>query len=277
MNFSIATRCPFFQNRLTLVAIAFALIALVMTSTAFAQLEGFTEPFREVELSSDESGAIAEMEVEEGQLVEAKQVVAQLDTRLQTLQVKISKHLASSTSQIVAARKAYEKRMAIHQRVLGLRHSGSTTESEVIRSEMELSIAESKYLAAQEEGTVREIEYERALVQLDRRTIRAPFSGIVSTIHRRQGEFISPVHPEILTLVQTDRIIAKFNVPSSQLRVFPQGKEFNLEMADGSSVVATVHSVNVQTDAQSGTIEVKLVIENSDNTIRAGEICTLNI
>ena len=36
-------------------------------------------------------------------------------------------------------------------------------------------------------------------------------------------------------------------------------------------------SIGVQTDAQSGTVKVKLVIENPSNDIRAGEICTLNI
>ncbi len=160
---------------------------------------------------------------------------------------------------------------------MGCESKGNATEGELIRSEMELSIAKAKYLAAKEEATVRQIEYERAIVQLDRRTIRAPFAGVVSKIYRYEGEFLSPLHPEILMLVRVDRILATFNVPSSQIRVFQPGKEFNLELNNGSSVVGTVFSIGVQTDAQSGTVKVKLVIENPSNDIRAGEICTLNI
>ena len=277
MNFSFATLNPFFNQRLTIAAVTFALIALVLASSASAQLEGFTEPYRTIELSSDEAGAIAALNVEEGQFVENNELIAQLDTRLQELQVRISKQLAESTSQLAAAKHAYDQRVLIHQRVQRLRQSGSATQGEVIRSEMELSIAQSKYLATQEEGTVRQIEAERAKVQLDRRSIRAPFAGVVSTIHRRQGEFISPLHPEILTLVQIDQIIAKFNVPSSQAHQFDVGKEYNLELNDGSSVAARVHSVSIQTDAQSSTVEVKLVIANPNNKIRTGEICTLDI
>lgn len=277
MNFSFATLNPFFNQRLTLAAVTFALIALVLASSANAQLEGFTEPYRTIELSSDEAGAIAALNVEEGQFVENNELIAQLDTRLQELQVRISGQLASSTSQLDAAKHAYDQRAIIHQRVQRLRQSGSATQGELIRSQMELSIAHSKYLATKEEGTVRQIEHERAKVQLDRRSIRAPFAGVVSTIHRREGEFISPLHPEILTLVQIDQIIAKFNVPSSQAHQFDVGKEFNLELNDGSSVAARVHSVSIQTDAQSSTVEVKLVIANPNNKIRTGEICTLDI
>jgi len=154
---------------------------------------------------------------------------------------------------------------------------GHASESEIIRSEMELSIAQSKYDAAREEGAVREIEKQRAEVQLDRRYVRTPFDGVISKIHRREGEFLSPVRPEVATVVQIDRLLSTFAIPVSQAGEFKVGKEFELTFESGETVTAVVYSMGVNTDAQSQTVEVKLVLENAELLIRAGEICTLNI
>ena len=59
--------------------------------------------------------------------------------------------------------------------------------------------------------------------------------------------------------------------------MFEVGKSFNLELINGETVTGTVHSIGVETDAQSGTVEVKFVIENPEGKYRSGEICTLNI
>lgn len=250
---------------------------LLMTAVAQGQIDGFIEPFRSIELSSDETGSIAEMNVEEGDIVSKDDVIARLDVRVQALQLEIAAHLASTTSQLNAAKEAFNKRQTIAERLEILKSKGHASQSEVIRAEMELSIAQAKFYAAKEEQTVREIEQRRAEVQLARRTIVAPFDGVVAKVHRREGEFLSPVHPEVATIIQVDRLLATFAVPSSQLNQFSLGREFNLELDNGTLVTGKVYRVGVETDAQSGTVEVKLVIENSSTELRSGEICTLNI
>jgi len=215
--------------------------------------------------------------VEEGDEVQAEQVVAKLDTRVQELQLEIATQQASTTSQLTAAQQAFEKRQTIAARLSQLKARGHASQSEIIRSEMELSIAQAKMLAAQEEQAVRQIERRRAKVQLDRRTIVSPFNGVVSKVHAREGEFLSPLHPEVVTIIQVDKLLATFAIPSSQIKEFAVGKEFNLEMENGTTIVAEVYRVGVSTDAQSGTVEVKMEIENSQRDIRSGEILTLNI
>jgi RND family efflux transporter MFP subunit len=228
-------------------------------------------------LSSDETGSIASLEVEEGDSVTADQVIARLDVRVQELQLEIASHLATTTSQLEAATRSLRKRQAISVRLKELKAKGHASQSEIIRSEMELSIAEAKLLAAKEELTVREIEQRRAAVQLDRRTISSPFAGVVATVHRREGEYLSPLHPEIVTIIQIDQLIAKFPVQSSLVSSLQVGQEFEIELEHGTKVPAKVYRIGIETDAQSGTVEVKLIIDNSTRKIRAGEICTLNI
>jgi len=217
------------------------------------------------------------LEVEEGDEVKADQVVAKLDTRVQELQLEIATQQANTKSQITAAEKALQKRRSIANRLNELKARGHASQSEIIRSDMELSIAEAKYLSAQEERAIRAIEARQAKVQLDRRTIVSPFSGVVSKVHRREGEFLSPVHPEVVTIIQVDKLLATFAIPSSQIKEFKVGKEFNLEMENGRTIVAEVYRVGVSTDAKSGTVEVKMVIDNQMQDIRSGEILTLNI
>ena len=185
--------------------------------------------------------------------------------------------MANATSQLDAARQALEKRRTIGQRLQAMQHSGHASDSEIIRSQMELSIAEAKYNAAREESVIRKMEKKRAEIQLSRRSITAPISGIISKVHRRDGEYLSPVRPEVVTIIQVDRLLSTFNIPVSQTDEFRVGKEFELKFESGKSVIATVHSVSVATDAQSQTVEVKLVFENRDRAFRAGEICTLDV
>ena len=277
MNINTVLDCPFFNRNTPGWLLGICIISLLMAAAAQAQIEGFTEPFRKIDLSSDESGAIANLMIDEGDYIKQDEIVCKLDTSVQEIQVEIAKHMAEAKSSVRAAEETYKKRLAIDKRIDELQATGHATDSEKIRSEMELSIAKARYFSALEDSKVREIEYRRALMQLERRTIRAPFSGVVSKVHKRAGEFLSPLHPEIITLIQTDQLIAKFNVLSSQIESFTVGKKFQLHMLNGKTVEATVYSIGVLTEAQSGTIEVKMLVLNEEGEIRAGEFLTLEI
>jgi RND family efflux transporter MFP subunit len=272
----------FQQSPRTLKQLIMFVIGICLTFFTFAavshgQIEGFTEPFRKIDLSSDEAGAIFELKVEEGYDVQKGDVIAQLDDRVQQVQLQIANEMANASSQLDAAFKTLEKRRAISQRLQSMQASGHASQSELIRSDMELSIAEAKYNAAREDAAVRKMEKQRAEIQLSRRSITAPMSGVVSKVHRREGEYLSPLRPEVVTIIQVDRLLATFNIPVSQANEFRVGKNFDLNFESGKTVTATVHSVSVSTDAQSQTIEIKLVFDNQSGGFRAGEICTLNI
>ena len=258
------------------------LLLTVATPSTFAQseafeIEGFTEPFRKIDLSSDETGAIATLDVREGDRIDANAVIATLDSRVQKIQLEIAKKLSESTSQRTGAAQALQKREVIVRKLRQMQQRGHASESELIRADMELSIAESKYQISVEEAAVREIEAKRAAVQLERRTVRAPFPGLIAKIHSREGEFLSPLHPEVCTIVQVDKLLATFNIPSSDAEKFHAGDEFELRLANGQTVSAEVYQIGVETDSQSGTVEIKLVIDNSDYRIRSGEIVSISI
>ena len=204
-------------------------------------------------------------------------MIASLDTRVQELQLEIASQAVERSSQLVAAEATLEKRRAVANRLRELASQGHARDSELMRAELELSIAEAQVLSAKEEKAVHKIEKRRAQVLLDRRRIKSPFNGMIAKVHRQEGEFLSPLKPEIATLVQVDRLLARFMVPSSQVDQFEVGAPVEIELENGRIVDGKVYRIGIVTDAQSGTVELKLVIENPNNEIRSGEICSLKI
>ena len=266
------------------VCVALAFVSVANSQTPIeeepqfgSEVIGFTEAYKKIDLSSDELGAIAEMFVKEGDYVAAKAPVARLDARVQKLQLEIATQVASTQSELIGAERILAKRKSILDRLRLLKAKGHASDSEIIRAEMELSIADANRMSAKEDMAVREIEMRRAAVQLERRSILAPFGGVVSKIHRHAGEFLSPLNPEVVTIIQTDRLLASFNVPSSKVTMLEVGQTHQLQLADGAIVDAVVEQIGVITDAQSGTVQIKFVIDNSDGGIRSGESVTLNI
>ena len=239
------------------------------------EIRGFTEPFRTIELASDETGAISTLNVDVGSIVQQGEIIATLDDRVQKLQVEQAKHLAASTAELDSARINFEKRQAMLETILKLQKNGGTTPTELVRAEMELAAAKARLVKTQEDIVNFEIDLRKAEVQLDRRWIRSPFASVVSQVHRREGEFLSPLHPEVVTLVQIDNLLALFNIPSSQIHKIQLDQEVVVEFADGECVKATVHSIGVQTDAESSSVLVKVKIDNADGMLRSGEQCKL--
>ena len=156
-----ANKSRFSRYRIFLLAVVTVLFSHCSTlaqTDQYDAIDGFISPFRSIELSSDEAGAISELAVEEGDLIETGGTVAKLDNRVQELQVQIAQELAQTTSQLIAANQLLEKRKEISRRLDELKKRGHASQSEIIRAEMELSIAQAKVLAAKEEKAVREIE-----------------------------------------------------------------------------------------------------------------------
>ena len=253
-------------------------ILLVAPATLQAfQISGFTRPFRQIELACDESGSIAELFVKEGDQVKRGQILARLDDRVQKLQVETASHLATANSSLEAARLSFEKRKLISSRIRELNDTGNATDSEMIRADMEYTIAQSRFMAAREEAVSRELDLKRARLMLERRTIRAPFDGVISAIHHREGEFLSPVRPELATLVDTSQLLAEFNIPSSELATIRTHQTFRITMSNEKTVTVTLYSIGVETDAESGTVRIRMLIPNESGELRAGEQCFLQL
>jgi multidrug efflux pump subunit AcrA (membrane-fusion protein) len=128
----------------------------------------------------------------------------------------------------------------------------------------------------QEEITVRGLEYDRIKIQLEQRQVRSPIDGVVIKLQRDVGEFVSGNDPVIATVVQLDPLIATYSVPSSLSQDIKP--DSNVEILIGNArtpAQGVVDYVAPVTDAQSGTILVKVRVPNPKYEYRSGEKCLL--
>jgi hypothetical protein len=59
--------------------------------------------------------------------------------------------------------------------------------------------------------------------------------------------------------------------------MFEPGQVFNVQLSSGKTVLAAVQQIGVEINAESETVEVTFVIDNSKHELRSGEKVTLVI
>jgi multidrug efflux pump subunit AcrA (membrane-fusion protein) len=125
---------------------------------------------------------------------------------------------------------------------------------------------------------VKRLEYEKAKIQLARRAIVAPLSGVVSVVRKDEGEFVAPNDPYVAEIVMLDPLLATFSIPSRDAAALAPGQPVKVFLDDAVQFVeGEVDTVAPVTDAESGTVRVKIRITNRDGQFRCGERCTLQL
>ena len=262
--------------------LAIMLIASIMslpsTHAVADELDGFTEPFRTIEIAAPESGIIDSIDVREGDTVTARQAVSQLDQDVLRATLEIARAAKdargqqnTATAELAIKTKRFKK---LSELLLG-KHA---SQEEVDRAESEVEVAQAQMLAASEAVAIKRLEFERIKVQLERRTIRSPIDGVVTQVHKEAGEFVAPNDPVVMTIVQLDPLTVTFSVTSSESRGLTKGQSVQLTFAtDSVKASATIDVVSPVTNAESGTVRVKVRLPNPNGRYRSGERCRLDL
>ncbi len=257
---------------------------MIPVSTAFAvPADGFTEPYRTIDVAAAETGIVAAIEVREGDTVQQGDVLAVLDHEVLSALMAIAEQAMQSRGALDAARAEYGLKQRRLDKLEMLRSKGHARQEEVERARADLAIAEAQQRSAQEDLLIRKLEYQKIRAQLERRKIRAPVGGVVIKVHKELGGFVAPNDPAVATLVQLDPLRATFSLTrdqANQLAVDQQVTLWSYPASGETSGAAeamegTVEFVAPVTDAESGTVRVKIRIDNPENRHRAGERCTL--
>jgi RND family efflux transporter MFP subunit len=244
--------------------------------TAAEEFEGFTEPFRVIDVAAAEMGIIDEIEVREGDRVGQGDVLATLDKEVLEVTLRIAAEAKSAQGQLASAAAELRLRTERLERLTTLRESQHATEQEVIRAVEEKEVAEGNLLAIQEALEVKALEYQRIQAQLERRNVRSPADGVVTQIYKDAGEFVAPTDPIVLTVVQLDPLFATFSIPAQNIRGLKPGGTVTLRIGSaGSKAKGTLEFVSPVINAQSGTVTVKVKLANSSDRFRSGERCKL--
>jgi RND family efflux transporter MFP subunit len=246
-------------------------------SAVALELEGFTEPFRTIRVAADESGTVEDVFVREGQTVEADQPLARLNSDVHEALLAIAEQNAQAGGRLDAASADLQLKQNRLQKLRPLRLEGHARQEEVDRAAADVAVAEANVRTAQEELVTRHLEYEKIKTQIARRTVRSPVPGVVTTLHKEVGEFVAPNNPDLLTLVQVDRLLANFTLMGPQAEKLQLDQEITIEFSSGSRTTGVVEFISPVTNAESGTVLVKLRIDNSAGGFRSGQRCKIRI
>ena len=146
------------------------------------------------------------------------------------------------------------------------------------RAQTNVAVAEANVRSVEEDLLIRRLEYDKMMAQLQRRTVRAPADGVVVALHKHVGEAVAPNDPELVTLVQLTSLLATFSVPSDAAAACREGSVVPLRFGDRDAPTqGTIEFVSPTIDAESGTVRVKVRIDNATSQFRAGQRCRLEI
>lgn len=242
------------------------------------EYEAFTEPYRRIQVSSSEMGVITELKVREGDEVREGQVLAQLDDALLQKTLDVSR----AAKDAIGGKTAAEAEIAIReQQVRSYRRlftQGNATPRELERAENDHRQALARLQSVTEELSVRTLEYQRVICQLEQRRILAPSRGVVIGLSKEVGEFVSPTDPILLQLVQLDRLKAVFSVPLQRIDSLSEGQSVVIRVGGSRTMtLGSLEYISPVATAESGTVRVRVVLPNEKRTIRSGVVCWLDL
>ncbi len=264
------------HHRIFLKIIALAGVAAFGNANALSP-EGFTEPYRVVEVASPESGIVDRLNVREGDRVTKGQVIAVLDNRMLNASLAVSEARKQATAEIEAAQARYQQLKERRERINELAARGSARPDEVSKAQADTAIAVAELKGARERQEVAELEFQRLGEQIARRTIKSPIAGVVVKIGRERGELVSGADAVIAHIAELGRLNVVSHVSEKVARSLKRGEPMKVRLSEGREVSGIVDFVSPTVDPRSGTLQVKILLKNPDGAIRSGIRASLAI
>lgn len=265
-------------NRIVFLATLCVFAAPGASLAMAGSFEGFTEPYRTIEVAAAEMGTVAKLMVHEGDRVSRGQPLALLDNDVLEVSREIANANANAQGKIDSARADRDLRKTRLERLLPLRSQGHASQVEIDRAKAELAVAEANLRIAEEQHRLDQLESKRIEAMIERRVLRSPIDGVVTKLHKEEREFVSNVSAGVATVVQLDPMRATFMLPTLQAQSLEAGQDIALEFPEnGGKAKGRVEFVAPVTEAESGAVRVKVLLDNADGHYRSGVRCSLSV
>jgi RND family efflux transporter MFP subunit len=225
-----------------------ALLALALSAPADEAItcEGVTEPVFDVTLSLPVPGIIAVQNLKEGEFVNTNDVILELDSRLERLEVERYRLvMENKKADWEGTLKVFDK-------------TTSVSRDELLKKEADYRVSVA--------------EYEIAVEEFNRRKLTAPGAGVIAEINLHVGEACSAYQP-VARVVDIRQCYFICHVEAKTAVLLRTGQDVNLEienMGTPINVKGRIVFVSPVVDAASGLQKVRAVFDNADGKIRPG-------
>jgi len=247
--------------------------AMQAPESGLEELACIIEPFRSIAIGSPVTGLIETIHVEWSDLVEAGQVLVELESDAERAAVQLARAQAQMNEQIESkeARASLVERR--RKRLTRLYEENSLSLDLREEVETQAEVARIELEQAHSEQRLASLQLEQAVAILKRRIIRSPFSGVVVERLMSPGE--RGEEEAILKIAQIDPLRVEVILPSSAFGSIEVGMRAAVvpEFPGNTVHVAPVTIVDRVVDAASGTFGVRLELPNPKHDIPVGLHC----
>lgn len=258
-------------------------------------------PMVEAETPARQIGVLAKIDVDEGAMVAAGDVLASLDDRTAKLtvhQAEIERDQAQAKVEndlrLQYADKALEVARAEMRRSIESNEQfpNSISQSQldverltIDKLELERKQAERDMESDKFEFQLKENALAAAALELELHSVRAPFAGVVALVRGRVGEWVQPGAP-VVRLVAIDMLRAEGFAPAAAVGELATGAavrftpEEGRDKAAGDAVAKTTPAtefvgkigfISPETDPVTHQVRVWAEIDNRDHRLRPGQ------
>jgi len=211
---------------------------------------GTVRAIQEIDLSSETSGKVIGLYINEGSEVSAGDLLVKVnDNDLQA-------ELARLESNIELFEETSERQQQLFER-------GGATQEDYDNTLMQLNNLRAEH------ATVR--------VQIDRTEVRAPFDGIVGLTYISEGAYVTP-STRIASLQNTDSVRVDFTIPERYSANVRMGSQINFEVQGVDSLfTGEVIATEPQIDPRTRTVQVRAVAENTNRLLNPGAFANVEL
>jgi membrane fusion protein, multidrug efflux system len=193
-------------------------------------------------ISADLPGVVEAITFESGRTVQEGEVLVRLDTRQERAQ------LAAAQAQLELTRLNLD-------RMHGLRSEGVISQAEYDRVDAEHKTADARV------GEIR--------ATIERKQIRAPFSGLLGIRQANLGQYLAGGDP-IVPLQSLNPIYVNFTVPQQEVARLRQGVEVQVQAEGQPQRLARITAVDSVVNESTRNVQVQATLANPDGALRPG-------
>jgi RND family efflux transporter MFP subunit len=246
-------------------------------TTSLLDASGYIVARRRATVAAKITGKVIEVSLQEGQRVEAGQIIARLDDSNARAALAQSEAQVKQAEAVVASSQtAYEDALPIFRRNEREKAAGVISAQSFDQARTQIDAAKSELLVSQRALDAARAGREVAQRNLDDTIVRAPFSGIVTEKAAQAGEMVSPIsagsgftRTGIGTIVDMNSLEVEVDVSENFIgRVLPQQPvRIKLNAYPDWDIPGAVIATIPTADRAKATVKVRIAISLKDPRI----------
>ena len=225
-----------------LAGLFLTLSVLTLSALDRAPVKAVLFPFREAVIAARAESTLQPYRFKLGEAFREGAVIVTLDNSRYVLEEQ------RAAGQFAFALATYEDKKQ-------LREKNFTSDYELKKADFDRRTAENELASAR--------------LSLSYCTVKAPFAGKIVEILTREHETVRAGQP-LCRIIDDNQLLAVMNVPMEEKTLTTVGQKLSIALRGGRIASGIIYEVTPQADHRTGTVRIRVLIDNRNGTFQAG-------